>query len=78
MGIMEKTCGFAARGFVCGTPRNRRDGRGVSRELPGGFEVGRVEFMRSHGLSYREMEQEEGCMIAVVEATARYRAPAEV
>src|ERR1700722_5041163 len=40
------------------------------------FEVGRVEFMRSHGLSYREMEQEEGCMIAVVEATARYRAPA--
>src|SRR5271163_3885475 len=40
------------------------------------FEIGRVEFMRSHGLSYREMEQEEGCMIAVVEATARYRAPA--
>ena len=39
------------------------------------FEVGRVEFMRSHGLSYKQME-EEGCMIAVVEATARYRAPA--
>ncbi len=40
------------------------------------FEVGRVEFMRAHGLSYKQMEQEEGCMIAVVEATARYRAPA--
>src|ERR1700679_10179 len=40
------------------------------------FEVGRVEFMRAHGLSYKEMEIEEGCMIAVVEATARYRAPA--
>ena len=40
------------------------------------FEIGRVEFMRAHGLSYREMEIEEGCMIAVVEVTARYRAPA--
>ncbi len=40
------------------------------------FEMGRVEFMREHGLSYKEMELEEGCMIAVVEATARYRAPA--
>ena len=40
------------------------------------FEVGRVEFMREHGLSYKEMELEEGCMIAVVEAVARYRAPA--
>jgi acyl-CoA thioester hydrolase len=40
------------------------------------FEVGRVEFMRAHGLSYKQMEQEEGCMIAVVEANARYRAPA--
>ncbi len=40
------------------------------------FEVGRVEFMRSHGLSYKQMEQEDGFMIAVVEATARYRAPA--
>jgi acyl-CoA thioester hydrolase len=40
------------------------------------FEIGRVEFMREHGLSYKEMELDEGCMIAVVEATARYRAPA--
>jgi len=40
------------------------------------FEVGRVEFMRAHGLSYKQMEMEEGCMIAVVEVTARYKAPA--
>jgi acyl-CoA thioester hydrolase len=40
------------------------------------FEVGRVEMMRQLGLEYREMEREEGAMIAVVEATARYKVPA--
>ncbi|WP_263379155.1 acyl-CoA thioesterase [Granulicella paludicola] len=40
------------------------------------FEVGRVEMMRQIGLEYREMEREEGALIAVVEATARYKAPA--
>jgi acyl-CoA thioester hydrolase len=40
------------------------------------FEVGRVEFIRQLGLDYKRMEVEEGCGIAVVEATARYRAPA--
>ncbi len=40
------------------------------------FEVGRVELMRQRGLDYRRMESEEGCGIAVVEATARYMAPA--
>jgi acyl-CoA thioester hydrolase len=40
------------------------------------FEVGRVEFIRQMGLDYRTMEQEEDAMIAVVEATARYKAPA--
>jgi acyl-CoA thioester hydrolase len=40
------------------------------------FEVGRVELMRALGLDYGRMEAEEGCMIAVVEATARFRAPA--
>src|ERR1700753_2901606 len=40
------------------------------------FEIGRVEMMRQIGLEYREMEQEEGAMIAVVEAKARYKAPA--
>jgi len=40
------------------------------------FEVGRVELMRQMGLSYKDMEREEGIGIAVVEANARYRAPA--
>jgi acyl-CoA thioester hydrolase len=40
------------------------------------FEVGRVEFIRQMGLDYRSMEQEDNAMIAVVEATARYKAPA--
>ncbi len=39
------------------------------------FEVGRVEKIRSMGLDYRQMEG-EGLMIAVVEASARYKAPA--
>jgi acyl-CoA thioester hydrolase len=40
------------------------------------FEVGRVELMRQNGIEYGRMEMEEGCVIAVVEATARYKAPA--
>ncbi len=40
------------------------------------FEVGRVEYMRQLGLTYKSMEQEDGCGIAVVEANARYKAPA--
>lgn len=40
------------------------------------FEVGRVEFIRQIGLDYRSMEQEEGALIAVIEAKARYKAPA--
>jgi acyl-CoA thioester hydrolase len=40
------------------------------------FEVGRVEFIRQMGLDYRLMEEEENAMIAVVEATARYKVPA--
>ena len=40
------------------------------------FEVGRVELIRQIGLDYRSMEQEEGALIAVVEARARYKAPA--
>ena len=40
------------------------------------FEVGRVELMRQRGLDYKRMEIEEECGIAVVEATARYKAPA--
>ena len=40
------------------------------------FEVGRVEFMREMGFSYRDMEREDGRFIAVAEVTCRYRAPA--
>ncbi len=40
------------------------------------FEVGRVELIRQIGLDYSRLEQEDGCMIAVVEATARYKSPA--
>jgi len=40
------------------------------------FEVGRVEFLRELGFSYREMEQNDGCCIAVVDARCRYKAPA--
>lgn len=40
------------------------------------FEIGRVEFIRQIGLDYRTMEQEEGALIAVIEAGARYKAPA--
>ena len=40
------------------------------------FEIGRVDFIRHAGLDYKSMEQEENAMIAVVEATARYKSPA--
>jgi len=39
------------------------------------FEVGRVELMRQMGLSYRDIEREDGIFIAVAEAKCRYRAP---
>jgi acyl-CoA thioester hydrolase len=40
------------------------------------FEVGRVDFIRDMGLDYRAMEKEDNAMIAVIEASARYKAPA--
>jgi acyl-CoA thioester hydrolase len=39
------------------------------------FEVGRVELLRQFGFSYRDMEREDGCYIAVVDAQCRYKAP---
>ena len=39
------------------------------------FEVGRVEFMRQMGFSYRDMEHDEDRFIAVAEVKCRYRAP---
>ncbi len=40
------------------------------------FEVGRVELMRSLGLSYQELEAKNDCVLPVVEASCRYRKPA--
>lgn len=40
------------------------------------FEVGRVELLRQLGLTYKDMEAELGCHIAVVDARCRYKAPA--
>jgi acyl-CoA thioester hydrolase len=39
------------------------------------FEVGRVELLRQFGFTYKDMEREEDCFIAVVDARCRYRAP---
>jgi len=39
------------------------------------FEVGRVELLRQLGFSYKEMEADDNCFIAVVDARCRYRAP---
>jgi acyl-CoA thioester hydrolase len=38
------------------------------------FEVGRVEWLRQFGFSYRDMENNDGCFLAVAEAKCRYRA----
>src|SRR5690242_8963805 len=40
------------------------------------FEVGRVEFLRQLGFSYKDMELQDSCHIAVVDARCRYKAPA--
>jgi acyl-CoA thioester hydrolase len=40
------------------------------------FEVGRVELLRQLGFSYRDMEETDGCGIAVIDARCRYKAPA--
>jgi acyl-CoA thioester hydrolase len=40
------------------------------------FEVGRVEWCRAHGFSYRDMERDEGALLVVAEARCRYKAPA--
>jgi acyl-CoA thioester hydrolase len=40
------------------------------------MEVGRVELCKSFGFNYRDMEREDGILMAVVEANCRYSAPA--
>jgi acyl-CoA thioester hydrolase len=40
------------------------------------FEIGRVELLRSLGLAYSQLEIDHDCILPVVEAGCRYRAPA--
>ena len=40
------------------------------------FEVGRVEFMRQLGFTYREMETQDELHLPVIEVRCRYKAPA--
>lgn len=40
------------------------------------MEVGRVEYCKSVGFNYRDMESEDGVLLAVVEARCRYLHPA--
>lgn len=40
------------------------------------FEVGRCEWLRTQGWTYREMEDEDGTMLPVIEAHCEYRQPA--
>jgi acyl-CoA thioester hydrolase len=40
------------------------------------FELGRVELLRSLGLTYSSLETEYGCILPVIEARCRYRSPA--
>lgn len=40
------------------------------------FEIGRTEFCRARGFSYREMEENENAFLVVAECYCRYKAPA--
>lgn len=40
------------------------------------MEIGRVEFVRSRGLNYKDLEASEGIFLGVVEASCRYHFPA--
>jgi acyl-CoA thioester hydrolase len=40
------------------------------------FEIGRVEYMRSLGVDYKQMELQDDCFIVVAESSCRYRRPA--
>lgn len=40
------------------------------------FEIGRVEFLRTLGFAYSQLEQEHRLILPVVEANCRYRHPA--
>jgi acyl-CoA thioester hydrolase len=40
------------------------------------FEIGRTEFCRARGFSYREMEENEHAFLVVAESYCRYKSPA--
>jgi acyl-CoA thioester hydrolase len=40
------------------------------------MEIGRVEYVRSRGVSYKEVEEQTGLCLAVTESQCRYLAPA--
>src|SRR5437867_4070704 len=40
------------------------------------MEVGRVDFCKSRGFQYKDMECEDGVFLAVIESQCRYRYPA--
>ena len=40
------------------------------------MEIGRVEFCRSAGIRYRDLEQDDGILLTVAEVTCRYASPA--
>jgi acyl-CoA thioester hydrolase len=40
------------------------------------FEVGRVELLRQLGFTYKEMERQDKCHIAVVDLKCRFKSPA--
>jgi acyl-CoA thioester hydrolase len=40
------------------------------------MEVGRVEFCKARGFSYKQMEEQDGVLLAVAEARCRYSSPA--
>jgi acyl-CoA thioester hydrolase len=41
------------------------------------FEIGRVELLRQLGFDYKQMELVDDCVLPVVEASCRYKAPAQ-
>jgi acyl-CoA thioester hydrolase len=41
------------------------------------MEVGRVELCRACGFNYRDMEEQDGILLAVAEANCRYASPAK-
>ena len=40
------------------------------------FEIGRTEYCRARGFSYRDMEESENAFLVVAECYCRYKAPA--